>query len=222
MQFASGRRPRPLPRGPFRRRRCDVPTRRRRGSSSRRPVDVVLSLRRCVGAGRRPVRWGSSTRARTGPGHFDGVLTVVAKLLHLVRPRHRGVRRERTRSRLALIRQNGPRPRLRYRDRRRGPPCAEPGGLAMSSRNAYLSDDERRSALVLHRALSAGDVHAARTILDREPAVTVDYLALVDRRHLARKRNERSSKRGGCWWPARIGTTRLIDNVSVSLGTRAG
>lgn len=152
------------------------------------------------------------------PGHFDGVLTVVAKLLHLTRP-DVAVFGEKDAQQLALIRRM-------VRDLDFGveivgvPTVREPDGLAMSSRNAYLSADERQSALVLHRALSSCDVEKARVILDEEPAVTVDYLVLVDDETW--QEADENTNIGRILVAARVGTTRLIDNVLVSLGTRAG
>jgi len=150
------------------------------------------------------------------PGHFDGVLTVVAKLLNLTRP-DVAVFGEKDAQQLALIRQL-------VRDLDFGveivgvPTVREPDGLAMSSRNAYLSADERAAALVLHRALSTGDLGAARAMLDAEPAVTVDYVALVDEETWMDP--SESTDFGRLLVAARVGKTRLIDNVSVRLGTR--
>lgn len=150
------------------------------------------------------------------PGHFDGVLTVVAKLLHLTRP-HVAVFGEKDAQQLALIRQL-------VRDLDFGveivgvPTVREPDGLAMSSRNAYLTADDRRAALALHRALSTGDLRAARAILDDEPDVSVDYLELVDDETWADATD--TTEFGRLVVAARVGKTRLIDNVSVRLGTR--
>jgi pantoate--beta-alanine ligase len=150
------------------------------------------------------------------PGHFDGVLTVVAKLLHLTAP-DVAVFGEKDAQQLALIRHMA-------RDLDFGvdvagvPTVREPDGLAMSSRNAYLTGDDRRAALVLHRALSTGDVRAARAILDAEPGVAVDYLELVDD-DTWQEPTDRTTT-GRLLVAARVGTTRLIDNMSVHLGTR--
>ena len=150
------------------------------------------------------------------PGHFDGVLTVVAKLLQLTRP-DVAVFGEKDAQQLALI-------RAMVRDLDFGveilgvPTVREPDGLALSSRNAYLSSDERIAALALYRALSSGDLNKARAILDEEPAVTVDYLELVDEETWAPAGDHTENAR--LLVAARVGSTRLIDNVSVHLGTR--
>jgi len=150
------------------------------------------------------------------PGHFDGVLTVVAKLLHVTKP-DVAVFGEKDAQQLALIRQLVR--DLDYDVEVVGVPTVrEPDGLAMSSRNAYLSAEDRSAALALHRALSSGDAQKARAILDAEPAVAVDYLELVDDETWAAPDDR--SENGRLLVAARVGKTRLIDNVSVHLGTR--
>ena len=150
------------------------------------------------------------------PDHFDGVLTVVAKLLHLTKP-DVAVFGEKDAQQLALIRRM-------VRDLDFGveivaaPTVREPDGLAMSSRNAYLSADDRRTALTLHRALSTGDLEAARAMLAAEPGIDVDYVELVDNETWTNVND--SSEIARLLVAARVGTTRLIDNVSVHLGTR--
>jgi len=106
------------------------------------------------------------------------------------------------------------------------PIVREPDGLAMSSRNAYLSDDERASALALSRALRAGAdaaaggatavLEAASGILDGASGVEVDYLALVDPTTVE---PVPADFRGSALLlvAAGVGTTRLIDNQVVDL-----
>ena len=150
------------------------------------------------------------------PGHFDGVLTVVAKLLNLTRP-DVAVFGEKDGQQLALI-------KAMVRDLDFGveivgvPTVREPDGLALSSRNAYLSADERRTALALSRALHTGELSAARAVLDAEPDLAVDYLALVDDETW--QDPDESTTTGRMLVAARVGKTRLIDNVQVHLGTR--
>lgn len=162
------------------------------------------------------------------PGHFDGVLTVVAKLLHLTRP-DVAVFGEKDAQQLALIRRM-----VRDLDFPvevvGAPTVREPGGLALSSRNGYLSDSDRTAALSLYRSLAAGAaaagdgptgvLEAARAVLDGTDAVAVDYLALVDERTW--EDADATTTRARLLVAARVGTTRLIDNVPVDLGTRAG
>lgn len=158
------------------------------------------------------------------PGHFDGVLTVVAKLLHLTRP-DVALFGEKDAQQLALIRQMAvdldfPVQIVAV------PTMREPDGLARSSRNVYLEPSDRAAAASLNKALTAGAdaapggpaavVTAARAVLDAEPALTVDYLALVDDGSWAEAGEETTV--GRLLVAARVGTTRLIDNVVIRLG----
>ena len=134
---------------------------------------------------------GKPFEGKSRPGHFDGMLTVVTKLLNLVRP-HFAVFGEKDYQQLLLVR------RL-VRDLAMPveivpmPVIREPDGLALSSRNARLSKGDRARATVLYRAVcaaqdavAAGESRAkvvartARTILKSEPRFAVDYCAVVD------------------------------------------
>jgi pantoate--beta-alanine ligase len=149
---------------------------------------------------------GEVLEGASRPGHFDGVLTVVCKLLHLVRP-DVALFGQKDAQQLAAIRRM-----VRDLDLPvevvAVPTVREPDGLALSSRNRYLTDGQRRSAVVLHRALRTGDAGAGRALVEAEPGVELDYLERVD---------------SGTFSPdpdgdllvvaARVGPTRLIDNV---------
>jgi pantoate--beta-alanine ligase len=139
------------------------------------------------------------------PRHFDGVLTVVMKLLQLTRP-HVALFGQKDAQQLACIRRM-----VRDLDVpvevRAVPTVREPDGLALSSRNRYLSDEERTSALALSRALATGDLAAGRALLDAEPGVDPDYLERVDSTSF-----EVTPDGDLMVVAARVGTTRLIDN----------
>ncbi|GGM44743.1 pantothenate synthetase [Longimycelium tulufanense] len=160
------------------------------------------------------------------PGFFTGVLTVVGKLFHIVRPDF-AFFGEKDYQQLVLVRRM-------VRDLHMDlevvgvPTVREDDGLAMSSRNAYLSAPERRRALVLSAALSAAQhkaaagadaaLTAAREVLATEPDVHVDYLELRDR-DLGPAPESGEAR---LLVAARVGDTRLIDNASVLLGSGAG
>jgi pantoate--beta-alanine ligase len=106
------------------------------------------------------------------------------------------------------------------------PTVREPDGLAMSSRNVYLSPDERRQASVLSRALGAAReqirsgerdpqrvIEATRRLIEQEPAVRIGYLAIVHAKTL--EPLTALSGRVAILVAAQIGSTRLIDNVLV-------
>lgn len=163
-------------------------------------------------------------------GHFDGVLTVVLKLLHLVRPD------------VAVFGQKDAQQLMAVRRMVRdldvpvevvaGPTVRDPDGLALSSRNAYLDPGQRVRALALVTSLRAaeeaatagagadGALAAARAVLEAAPDVVVDYVALVDP---ADATDVPAGHRGEAVLAvaARVGTTRLIDNVVLRLGGHA-
>jgi pantoate--beta-alanine ligase len=153
------------------------------------------------------------------PTHFAGMLTVVAKLLNLVRPAV-AFFGEKDYQQLVLITRMAA-------DLELGvgiagvPTVREPDGLAMSSRNVYLSAEDRVRALALSRALAAGratggsgrDVLAAAWAVLREAGVDPDYLDL--RATDLSDAPEHGAAR--LLVAARIGTTRLIDNTAIEL-----
>ena len=157
------------------------------------------------------------------PGHFDGVLTVVSRLLDLTRP-DIAIYGEKDAQQLALIRRMAAErhPEIEIVGL---PTVREPDGLARSSRNRYLSEEDRKVALAISQALHAGAeaasggpesvLSAARTVLDQTPDVSVDYLALVDAADW--EPAGQSTRESTLILAARVGSTRLIDNVHVIL-----
>ena len=162
------------------------------------------------------------------PGHFRGVTTVVATLFNIVQPTRAYFGRKDAQQ-LALVRKM-------MRDLRRDieivglPIVREPDGLAMSSRNAYLSPEERTAALVLSRALNkAGELFAAgerdaealrramRELIGAEPLARVDYVSVADPETLRELDRVESSALASL--AVRIGRTRLIDNVTLGEST---
>jgi pantoate--beta-alanine ligase len=160
------------------------------------------------------------------PGHFTGVATVVAKLFHLVEPR-RAFFGQKDAAQVAVL-------RAMVRDLNFPvelvicPIVREPDGLAMSSRNRYLSVAERQQALVLSRSLrevdalvAAGEtrtatlIEAVQRLFAAQPLLRADYIAAVD--PLTLQRVERVSEGTLFAVAAFAGETRLIDNVVISL-----
>ncbi|MBB5786666.1 pantoate--beta-alanine ligase [Jiangella mangrovi] len=165
---------------------------------------------------------GAELEGAVRPTHFAGVLTVVAKLLNLTVPSY-AVFGEKDYQQLTLVRRMVADLEMPY-EIVGVPTVREDGGLALSSRNRYLSADERTAALALSRALRAGAaaagtgpdavVAAARAELAAEAdAVAVDYLEL--RSAELAPRPEHGPAR--LLVAARVGTTRLIDNIAVDL-----
>jgi pantoate--beta-alanine ligase len=161
---------------------------------------------------------------KSRPGHFRGVTTVVSKLFHIVEP-DAAFFGQKDAVQLVLIRRM-------VRDLNMPveiagcPIVREADGLAMSSRNAYLSAAERKSATVLHRTLqevkqrfdqgegdSAKLLSVGMKIFEQEAGARLDYLEIVDPETL----NSLPSvtKKALVAVAAYVGTTRLIDNVAL-------
>lgn len=167
-------------------------------------------------------RMAGDWEGRARPGHFDGVLTVVAKLLHIVQPDSVVFgQKDLQQARIveAMIEDlNMPVAMVL------SPTIRDSDGLALSSRNRYLSPAERDRALALSRALreiqavharGARDVatleRAGQAILVASPGIKIDYLAVVERDRFSRPAT--LGARGAAIGAIHVGTTRLIDNV---------
>jgi pantoate--beta-alanine ligase len=167
---------------------------------------------------------GSVLEGATRPGHYRGVLTVVAKLFGLVRP-DLAVFGQKDYQQLVLIRRMTADLCLGV-DVVGAATVREGSGLALSSRNAYLDADQKRVAVALSRALRAGAdagpagaervLADATAVLDRAAGVDLDYLALTDPALGAPP----ASGEARLLVAARVGSTRLIDNVAIQLGGR--
>ncbi|MER7211215.1 pantoate--beta-alanine ligase [Streptosporangium sp. NPDC000239] len=167
-------------------------------------------------------RMGTIVEGAFRPGHFDGVLTVVLKLFNLVQP-DIAVFGRKDAQQLAMIRRMVA--DLDVPVSVMGAPTVrEADGLALSSRNRYLSTHERHTALSLSRALFTGargrtpaEVLAeSRAVLDAEPGVELDYLVLVDPATFTEVGDDHRGE-AVLAVAARVGATRLIDNVTVTL-----
>lgn len=157
------------------------------------------------------------------PGHFQGVATVVCKLFNIAQPTR------------AYFGQKDAQQTVVVRKMARDldmplevvvtPTMREPDGLAMSSRNVYLSAEQRRAATALYRALSAaGERYAAgerdaetlrramRSVLDAEPLANPEYVSVADALTL-RELDHVGATGALCSLAVRFGTTRLIDNI---------
>lgn len=161
---------------------------------------------------------------RSRPGHFRGVTTVVSKLFHIVEP-DLAFFGQKDAAQVAIIQRM-----VRDLNMPVGivvcPIIREPDGLAMSSRNAYLTPEQRKSALVLSRALRhvqqvfeqgernpAKLIEVGKAVVAEEPAVRLDYLEVVDPETLEGLRIISSKSLVAI--AAFVGTTRLIDNTVV-------
>ena len=180
---------------------------------------------------------GTRYEGASRPGHFDGVLTVVAKLLHWAQPSvpagFRAYFGQKDAQQLALIRRMAA--DLNFRAEIVGVPVVRaPDGLAESSRNVFLDPAHRLAATVLPRALfslqdrvSAGlppGLAAAAALVEAEPLVQLDYFVIVDPRTL-----EPLPAGGGpleepalALIAAGVGPVRLIDNLTLVPPAAAG
>ncbi|ARZ68669.1 pantoate--beta-alanine ligase [Streptomyces sp. HU2014] len=174
---------------------------------------------------------GERLEGAARPGHFDGMLTVVAKLLHLTRP-DVALFGQKDAQQLALIRRMVR--DLNFPVEVVGVPTVRQGdNIALSSRNRYLSEADRATALEISRALftaataeelGAGAVRrSAQVILDAaadmEPPLVLDYVALVDPADFTEVPDDHTGE-AVLAVAARVGTTRLIDNIPLTFGGR--
>ncbi|WP_374687533.1 pantoate--beta-alanine ligase [Promineifilum sp.] len=159
------------------------------------------------------------------PTHFEGVTTVVAKLFNIVRP-NRAYFGQKDAQQTVVVRQMARDLNLDL-DIVVCPTTREPDGLAMSSRNKYLTAEQRPAATVLYRALRAAEAlwrggtrdgavlrDAMRRVLDAEPLARVDYVSAADPLTLEEWEGDARAGAGALLSLAVfMGPTRLIDNV---------
>ncbi len=177
-----------------------------------------------------PGPMGEVLEGKYRPGFFDGVLTVVLKLFNLIKP-DVAVFGEKDAQQLATVRRMVLDLNLPVRIAS-VPTVREPDGLALSSRNAYLSAAEHATALSLSRALWAGQAVAAEGSCEvlaaaqaelapaekADPPLVTDYLALADPQTFAEVGPDHIGP-ALLLVAATVGTTRLIDNVALTIGS---
>lgn len=169
---------------------------------------------------------GADLEGGARPAHFAGMLTVVLKLLQIVRP-DRAFFGEKDYQQLVLVRQMVDDLDVDVRIVA-VPIVRESDGLAMSSRNRYLDEEQREQAGALSAALLAGKygaprgaasaLDAARAVLDEVPSIEVDYLEVRD----PWLGPAPASGPGRLLVAARLGETRLLDNIAIDVGASAG
>lgn len=182
--------------------------------------DFPAPVRTSVGVVGVSEAWEGASR----PGHFDGVSTVVSKLFAMA-GRCRAYFGEKDFQQLAVVRTMAH--DLSFPVEIVGcPTVRDPDGLALSSRNVRLAPEERRAALVLHRALLAGaaavtagqlgvpaiEAKMARLVAE-EPLVDLDYAVVVDAADLTRSVLTRTDRPQRLLIAAQVGPVRLIDNL---------
>jgi len=178
-------------------------------------------------------RMGELYEGASRPGHFDGMLAVVAKLLHLADPRqgqYRAYFGQKDAQQVVLIRRMVA--DLDYPVQLRSVPIVRSEkGLALSSRNALLSAEEKEAALVLHRAISLIADRAARNeplnvedavgMFQMEPLVELDYFTVVDPNTLEEQafncQDTPFTGQGLILVAATVGKVRLIDNQPIGV-----
>lgn len=182
-------------------------------------VDEIYRRERTIEI--RPLKFADDWEGASRPGHFTGVLTIVAKLFNIVQP-DVAVFGQKDLQQACLV-QAMTRELDFPLEVQVEPTVRDSDGLALSSRNQFLSPRERKAALALPRALTrlraahrsgvrtgAELERVAEEVLAAEPGIELDYLAVVDTRTFKRARTV--GAHAAAIGAVRIGTTRLIDN----------
>ena len=163
---------------------------------------------------------GSTFEGASRPGHFDGMLTVVGRLFDLVQP-DVAVFGAKDAQQLFMIKKLAG---ALYKDTEivTAPTLREPSGLAMSSRNRYLTESQKTSATALFKALKTINqplsltLEAARTLINSSPETKLDYIAVVDP-EIFRPVTDDFRGKALAIVAAKVGETRLIDNLEIEL-----
>ena len=163
---------------------------------------------------------GSTFEGASRPGHFDGMLTVVGRLFDLVQPDF-AIFGAKDAQQLFMVKKLAG---ALYKNTEivTAPTLREPSGLAMSSRNRYLTEGQKTSATVLFKALKtirqplSITLEAARTLIDSTPETKLDYIAVVDP-EIFRPVTDDYRGKALAIVAAKVGSTRLIDNLELDL-----
>ena len=163
---------------------------------------------------------GSTFEGASRPGHFDGMLTVVARLFDLVTP-DVAVFGAKDAQQLFMVKKLAG---ALYKNLEivTAPTHREPSGLAMSSRNRYLTESQKTSATALYKALRTLQqplsltLEAARTLINSAPETKLDYIAVVDSQ-IFRPVGDDFRGKALAIVAAKVGETRLIDNLEIEL-----
>jgi pantoate--beta-alanine ligase len=156
------------------------------------------------------------------PGHFNGVAQVVSKLFRIVQP-HKAYFGQKDFQQLAVIRSMVKQLDMKI-DIIACPILREPNGLAMSSRNERLSQEERSKAAIISRALFAAKDAAPRStpsdlkqmvtaMLATEPLIRMEYVEIVDKDTLVPLKEDESTGNAVLCVAVKLGAVRLIDNM---------
>jgi pantoate--beta-alanine ligase len=163
---------------------------------------------------------GSTFEGASRPDHFDGMLTVVGRLFDLAQP-DVAVFGAKDAQQLFMIKKLAG---ALYKGTEivTAPTLREPSGLAMSSRNRYLTESQKTSATALYKALKTINqplslsLEAARTLINSSPETKLDYIAVVDP-EIFRPVTDDFRGKALAIVAAKVGETRLIDNLEIEL-----
>ena len=163
---------------------------------------------------------GSTFEGASRPGHFDGMLTVVGRLFDLTHP-DVAVFGAKDAQQVFMVKKLAG---ALYKDTEiiTAPTFREPSGLAMSSRNRFLTESQKTNASVLHRALTeleqplSRSLEAATALINSTPETKLDYIAVVDS-EIFRPVGDDFRGKALAIVAAKVGDTRLIDNLEIEL-----
>lgn len=163
---------------------------------------------------------GSTFEGASRPGHFDGMLTVVGRLLDLTSPDF-AIFGAKDAQQLFMVKKLAG---ALYKDTQivTAPTHREPSGLAMSSRNRYLTEQQKVNATILYKALTSlrqplsQSLAEAAELINQTPETKLDYIAVVDS-EIFRPVGDDFRGKALAIVAARVGDTRLIDNLEIEL-----